>query len=149
MPGVDLFLVPYDGSLEKRLSASEAKSQQTIEDPVRETRLSELLDQRGVDVRFMFTERGVLMHGSAEQAMVVNRLVSDLPSLAPSANAVVAANDAKKAHIVPVFGDVARPFRVAPLSGAFTMAANDEAPRKVAYGQNASISGSHHMRLAA
>ena len=151
MPGVGLILVPYDGGLEKQLNASEAKSQQIIEDPVRATRLSELLEQRGVDVRFMFTERGVLMHGTPAQAMVVSRLVGDLPNLTPSQKTgnvqpLFAANDDN--HISSAFAGAARRFNVEKMSPKFTAAANDEQVATVR-GSRPAINGSFGARVLA
>ena len=151
MPGVNLFLVPYNGGLETCLSASEAKSQQMIDDPVRETRLSELLDQRGVDVRFMFTERGVLMQGTAAQAMVVNRLVNDLSNLTPSEKATVsaplkAAND--ESYIAPAFAGAARRYNIGSMRPNFSAAANDEKVTTVR-GARPSINGSYGVRALA
>lgn len=133
MPGVSFILIPFDGGRETRLSASEAKSQQVIDNPVAETRLSELVDQRPAmdGVKFMFTNSGVLMHGTDSQALTMSRLVHDLPNLTPSATAQVlqfptaAAND-ERFHIAGPFGDAARRFSgVAAVNADFSAAAND------------------------
>ena len=155
MAGVGYILIPFDGGREAHLSVVEAKSQKTIDDPVRETRLSELLDQRGMDVKFMFTERGVMIRGTAAQAMTVSRLVEDLPNLTPSSkiyNAGVGdimasrANDNGR-HIADAFGSAARRFQIAPISGEFRMAANDTA--STVRGRRPSINGSYGVRALA
>lgn len=155
MSGVAFILIPFDGSREARLSASEAKSQRVIDNPVAETRLSELVDQRPAmdGVKFMFTERGVLMHGTDSQALTMSRLVYDLPSLTPSAKAQVvqfptvsAAND-ERFHIADTFGSAARRFNVAPVNADFRNAARDQAVSMIR-GSRPAINGSH-MRLAA
>lgn len=156
MPGVGFILIPFDGSREAQLSASEAKSQKVIDDPVRETRLSELLEQRGMgDVKFMFTDRGVLIKGTDSQAMAVGRLVEDLPSLTPTAGMQkdnvrdLAAYRAKESglHIADKFGSAARRFQVAPIKGEFKMAAHDEA--STIRGRRPAINGSYGVRALA
>ena len=154
MPAVGFILVPYDGGLEKRVNASEAQSMREVSDPVRETRLSELLGQRGMeDIRFKFTDSGVLMHGRQEQAMVVGRLVGDLSNLSPSELAqrsntrhFEGANEAR--HVSTVFGDAARRFKVSSMRPEFRCAANDAPAAVPLHGRRPAISGSH-LRLAA
>jgi hypothetical protein len=151
MAGVGYILIPFDGSRETHLSASEAKSQNVIDDLARETRLSELLDQRGMDVKFMFTERGVMIKGTDAQAMTVSRLVEDLPNLMPSQQvqktSFSAANDDNKLRIASAFGSAARHFNVAPIRGPFTMAASDTA--STVRGARPGINGSYGVRVLA
>ena len=151
MAGVGYILIPFDGGRETRLSASEAKSQNVIDDLARETRLSELLDQRGMDVKFMFTERGVMIKGTDAQALTVSRLVEDLPNLMPSQQAqraaFTAANDDDKIHIASAFGSAVRRFNVAPISGQFAMAARDAA--STVRGARPGINGSYGVRVLA
>lgn len=155
MPRVGFILIPFDGGRETHLSTPEAKSQQVIDNPVAETRLSELVDQRPAmeGVKFMFTQGGVLMHGTDSQALVMSRLVHDLPNLTPSTSAQViqfasaaSAND-ERFHIGETFGNAARRFNVAPMQADFVAAAHDKAAPFMR-GSRPSISGSH-MRLAA
>ena len=151
MAGVGYILIPFDGGRETRLSASEAKSQNVIDDLARETRLSELLDQRGMDVKFMFTDRGVMIKGTDAQALTVSRLVEDLPNLMPSQQAhkssFVAANDDDKIHIAAAFGSAVRRFNVAPIRGQFAMAASDTA--LTVRGTRPAINGSFGTRALA
>lgn len=148
MPGVGFILIPFDGSREMPLSASEAKSQQVIDDPVRETRLSELLDQRGLDVKFMFTNRGVLIRGTEAQALTIGRLVEELPNLAPSEKApalkgrqYAVAND-DRARITGTFGAAAHRAGLPAMRANFTVAAND-AQVVTLRGRRPAITGSH------
>lgn len=151
MSAIGLMLIPYDGGREALLNASEAKSQRVIEDPIREARLSELLDQRGMDVKFMFTDRGVLMHGTKSEALTIGRLVHDLPSLTPAraiaANTPYFSEAANDAHIAPVFEQASRRFNVAPIRGVFAAAAKDE-PKTVIWGRRVAIHGSHRTLAA-
>ncbi|PZQ48711.1 MAG: hypothetical protein DI551_01105 [Micavibrio aeruginosavorus] len=132
MPAASLLFIPFDGSRETSLNASEAAKLPTIENPVLETRLSELLEQRKIKGLFMLTEKGVLFRGDNRDGLAVSRIVDELPNLAPTArsNNVVsyrAANDdADKRHIVADFGGAAQRFKVASLRQPFSAAANDE-----------------------
>ena len=156
MPGVGIILVPYSGGFETRLNASQAKSQQEIDDPVRATRLSELVDQRPAmnGVKFMLTTKGVLMHGTDSQALIMSRLVCDLPNLTPSEKSfganihtMAAANDDN--HIALAFGEAARPFKVASMRPEFSAAANDEQFTTVRWGSRPAINGSYGARVLA
>lgn len=157
MAGVGYILIPFDGGRETSLNAAQAKSQQVIDDPVRETRLCELLDQRPAmdNVKFMLTTKGVLMHGTNAQALTMSRLVGDLPNLAPSmkfgsapqASAAATANDNGADRIKGTFGSAARHVSVAPITGTFTMAARDAA--STVRGNRPAINGSYGVRALA
>lgn len=160
MPGVGLILIPFDGGRETHLSASEAKSHKIVDNPAAETRLSELIDQRPAmeGAKFMFTDRGVLMHGSDSQALIMSRLVSDLSNLMPSERSattrggqfISAANDDKRMHITPGFSSAASLFKAAPVAARadFNVAANDEKVT-ITRGYRPAISGSQYTRAVA
>lgn len=151
MPEQSLIFVPYDGSRERIVSAAEAKSKNIIDDPVRETRFSELLEQRGMQIPFWLTDRGVLIQGSSAQAMTVSHFVEQLPHLVPSSSAYqareiapVAANDD---HIKSAFGAAVVPYAVPPMAEQFKNAAYDNVIKPLRFGQRATISGSY-LRVA-
>lgn len=119
--------VPNDGSFAKPLAPAEVKSMKHIEDPdhALQTRFSELLHQKNVNVAFWLCDKGVMILGSQDQARVISNIVTDTHGLIVANGNRIAANNDNTIHIASVFSKAAEPKIVRP-SADFNMAASDE-----------------------
>ena len=130
MPASGYIFVPNDGSFEKPLSAAEVKSFKHIDDhdAILQTRFSELLHQRNINVPFWLGDKGVMIYGTGQQARAVSHIVEGLPNLAPSKNSahMSGADNDNRPHISGVFGDAAERYKIQRPSASFNMAAKDE-----------------------
>lgn len=155
MPAPAYIFVPNDGSFEKPLSSSEVKSFKQIDDQdaILQTRFSDLLHQRNINVPFWLSDKGVMILGSAQQAHAVSNIVEGLTNLAPGMyahgekRAIVADND-NKPHISAVFGDAAQGAKIDRPSAAFNVAAQDEMKARTFAPSRPSIHGRHALIAA-
>ncbi len=135
MTAIEYIFVPDNGTTERSLSGREATSQQIIDDFAKQTRMTELLCQRSIEVPLWVVQGGYMIHGNMGQARVVSRLADEniIPSSAASAQKAEPVQ-----HISSMFGDVA--IRI-PLRANFEMAVGE--PRVIPFGRKPNIRGSY------
>lgn len=151
MPAKAYILVPNDGNRETVLNAQDVRKMPIIENNEAETRLSGLMDQRGINVPFWLTNSGVMIYGDGAQARAVGNLVESFPSLVPSRSGAAPAvdNDDRGPHISMAFEHAASRYMVAPARLAFNEAANDPSIRPVVPASRPNIRGGYNGLHAA
>lgn len=153
MPAPGYIFVPNDGGIEKPLNAAEVKSFKHLDDhdTLMQTRFSDLLHQRNINVPFWLSDKGVMIYGSSAQARAVSGIVEDLPRLAPAKYAVsnhAPADNDNKLHISAAFDSAAERYKFVRPSPAFNAAA-DDAPKMRSMASRPSIRGNYGTQALA
>ncbi len=142
MTAIEYIFVPDRGiSQERSLSGREAASQTIIDDSAKQTRMTELLGQRSIEVPLWVVQGGYMIHGNMGQARVVSRLADE--NMIPSSAAQTAQQAQPVQHISDMFGDAAIKIR---LRTPFEMAVGE--PRVISFGKKPNIRGSYSTTAA-
>ncbi len=121
---LEYVFIPGNGGFPSPISGQDAKARiadNQNEDMDRDSRFSALLEQRGTDVPFWFTNNGVIIRGSEKTAWSIRHVIDELPKMTPSIKAdndngnVIAYPD--KVHVGPTFAQAVNPLLKAPDMG--------------------------------